>query len=62
MQLNKEKIKLDNGSYDALWSAYRLTVLLPDNETYDMPTIIGVKGINCQTKIEVNDGDVFLIQ
>lgn len=62
MKINTEKVKLDNGIYPALWSGYNLEILLVDNESYNIKTTSGVKGINCSTVIEVVNGDVIIKQ
>ena len=57
--LNKEKVQLTNGLYFGLWSGYELVIQLPNKNNYRLDTIEGVRGINCETNVEVVDGFVF---
>ena len=53
--INKQLVELPDGKYDALWSAFRMEILVPNQESIYVETVIGVKGINCKTKVKVKD-------
>jgi hypothetical protein len=53
--INKQLVELPDGKYDAIWSAYRMEILVPNQESVYVETVIGVKGINCKTKVIIKD-------
>lgn len=53
--INKQLVELPDGNYDALWSAYRMKILIPNKESVYVETVIGIKGINCEIKVEIKD-------
>ena len=53
--INKQFVNLPDGNYDALWSAYSMEILVPNKESVYVETIIGVRGINCKTKVIIKD-------
>jgi len=53
--INKQLVELPDGEYNALWSTYRMEILLPNQESVYVENTIGVKGINCKTKIQIKD-------
>jgi len=58
----KTKVDIPDGDYNALWSAYTLVILDSDgSEIAESRTYIGVKGINCPTKVKVKHGRVEFI-
>ena len=61
MAASNDKVKIDNGIYDSIWSAYKLTILSPidNSELVTVKTIMGVKGINIPEKVEVKNGLVY---
>jgi len=57
-----EKVNIEDGTYNALWSAYNLKILSSDNiELVTVKTHVGVKGMNCPTRVEVKNGIVNVI-
>lgn len=60
--VTKTKVEIPDGDYNALWSAYTL-VILDSNGTKiaETKTYIGVRGINCPTKVKVKKGNVTFI-
>lgn len=60
--LSKEKVEIVDGSYNSLWGGYQLDILSSDGGILvSIPTIDGVRGMNCPTKVEVIDGYVYEI-
>ena len=56
-------VEIENGVYDARWSAYHLEILNPDNSILiAVKTHIGVKGINIKKQVRVKDGLVEFIK
>jgi hypothetical protein len=53
--INKQLVELPDGIYNALWSAYRMEILVPNSESVYVETTIGVKGINCKQKVKIKD-------
>lgn len=54
-KISKQLVKLPDGIYDALWSAYRIEILVPNNESVYVKTQIGVRGINCKHKVKIQN-------
>ena len=54
--INKQKIELPDGVYDALWSGFKMEIVIPNKENVYLDTVIGVKGINCETIVKVKNG------
>lgn len=50
------KIDLPDGKYNAIWSGYNIEI---NGKEY--PTIVGVKGMFCATKIKIEDSKAFVI-
>lgn len=60
--VTKSKVDIQDGDYDALWSAYNLDILdVNGKKISTTKTYIGVRGINCATKVTVKDGCVTFI-
>ena len=61
--INKTKVGLEYGFYNALWSGYYLKILGSDNETVlcNVETTIGMKGLNIPVTVKVVDNDVYKI-
>ena len=58
----KSKAEVENGQYDALWSAYYITILSESKEELQtIETNVGVKGINCPIKLEVFNGNITIL-
>jgi hypothetical protein len=57
--VSDEKVEIKDGEYDALWSAHKLSILSDDNiELASVKTNIGVRGINCTTRVMIKNGIV----
>ena len=55
----KTKVEIENGIYNAMWSAYRLEILNPDNSMLlTVETYMGVKGLNIPKVVKIIDGKV----
>lgn len=54
--VNKQEVKLENGIYNALWSGFNMQIIIPNKENVYIETIIGIKGINYKTIVEIEDG------
>jgi hypothetical protein len=54
--INKQKVDLEDGIYNALWSGYNIQIMIPNKENVYVETVVGVKGINCKTIVEIEDG------
>lgn len=62
MKISESKVDLPNGEYDALWSAYNLSILSDEEDLLlDVPTSIGVKGINCKARVKISEGVLTLL-
>jgi len=60
--LSKETVKIIDGEYNSLWSGYSLDILSSDgNVLVTIPTIDGVRGINCKVVVRVIDGYVYQV-
>ena len=59
--INKQKVDLGNGIYNALWSGFIIRIMIPHKGNIHIETKIGVKGINCKTIVEIKDGDLTII-
>ena len=61
--LSKRNVDIKNGEYNALWSGYELEILSNEDVSDDIlviiPTINGVRGMNCKVRVEVIDGLVY---
>jgi hypothetical protein len=58
----KSKVNIQDGEYNALWSAYVLDILdVNRNIIATTKTYVGVRGINCPTKVKVEYGVVTFI-
>ena len=55
MEVSDEKIDLPDGEYDALWSAYHMKIM---PKPIEIKTKIGVRGINCKTKVIIKDNKI----
>ena len=51
--INKQLVELPDGNYDALWSAFNMEILIPNQQSVYVETTVGVKGINCKIKVEI---------
>jgi hypothetical protein len=54
--INKQKVDLENGVYNALWSGYNMQIMIPNKENIYVETLVGVRGFNCKTIVEIKDG------
>lgn len=62
MNINKHKVELADGVYDALWSGYKMEIVILNEENVFLDTVIGVKGINCKTIVKVKNGLLSVIR
>ena len=59
--INEQKVNLPNGEYNTLWSGGKMEIVVVGNKNVIIDTNIQVKGINCEQKIKIEDGDVSTI-
>lgn len=56
ISMTVDPVKLKDGVYDALWSAYNLEIKFIDS--INVKTVSGVRGVNCPLRVEVINGRV----
>lgn len=56
-----EPVNIPDGKYMALWSAYYITVLMPDWSEISVKMNNGVRGINCKETVLIKNGIVYVI-
>lgn len=56
--VNKEKVDLPDGIYNALMSGYKMKIMIPFKQNIEIDTILGVKGIDSKMMISVKNGMV----
>jgi hypothetical protein len=60
--INKEKVDLENGIYNALWSGYNMEIMVPNKEDVCVELVVGVRGIHCKTVVEIKDGFLSIVK
>lgn len=53
--INKQLVELPDGKYDALWSGFKIEILVPNENSVYVTVSMGCKGINCKTKVKIKD-------
>ncbi len=59
--LNKVRVDVMDGVYNATWSACTMTIKRPGVPEVDFETEICVKGINVKQKVQVQNGNVYAV-
>ena len=53
--INIQSVELKDGIYNALWSGYKMEIIVPNSENLNIETKIGIKGINILQKVNVKN-------
>lgn len=60
--LNKEKVNLPDGIYDAIWGGWVMEIITTiRKKPYSFDTNEGIKGIGYKLKVEIKDLEVYQI-
>lgn len=51
-------INLPDDKYDAIWSGYGLEILIPNKQSINVTTNIGVRGLNCKCIVDIKNENI----